>query len=275
MHFRSNSVFLSPLLLLIAAYPALGQREQAEVPAGRFPQRNPKFTVPAGTTLYLALRGPIYAKDVRVGQTIFVDTTEPVFDGNRTVIPAGSSLTGTVTQIIVAGQPKDKLLQIHTTSEGAANNNPPQTNVGGVATAQIALEVPRKVRPQIRIRFDSLSLPNGTKRPLSAAFSSFGSADYRTVDREWAMETLWTPIPVCPDQKKSSEKKSKGRDVIRDCEKSSTMSYKGEEYVIPPGTSMEAQLARPVVFDEDEIAPRTPYDEGPALPPANRQTTDH
>jgi hypothetical protein len=44
------------------------------------------------------------------------------------------------------------------------------------------------------------------------------------------------------------------------------LATRGKEILLPPGTSLELQLATPLTFERDELEPPSRYDEGPALP---------
>lgn len=99
-------------------------------------------TVPAGTRIALALRNTVDTKHSKEGDRIYLETIYPVATDGRIVIPRGSFVNGTVTISKPAGRAKG--------------------------------------RGELFIRFDSLTLPNGTTRDFR---SRLGSAEGATVDR--------------------------------------------------------------------------------------------
>ena len=92
---------------------------------------------PADTTIPMILENTINTKSAYVGQAIYCESIYPITVGNHIIIPKGSSIRGTVTEVIRPGRVKG--------------------------------------RAQIGLRFDELILPNGTTRHLRATLAGFGS----------------------------------------------------------------------------------------------------
>src|SRR4051812_25470763 len=90
----------------------------------------PSFTVDPGTKVPLSLINTISTKHSAEGDRVYLETSFPVLAGGRIVIPVGSYVAGTVTQIKKPGRVKG--------------------------------------RAQLYIRFDSLTLPNGVTRDFRA-----------------------------------------------------------------------------------------------------------
>jgi len=101
------------------------------------PPTQSSLVVPANTTIPLVLRNTINSRTARPGQAIYCETIFPITAGNRIVIPRGTSVKGSVTQVVRAGHMKGKA--------------------------------------QIGIRFETLILPNGTNIALRATLSGFGA----------------------------------------------------------------------------------------------------
>lgn len=101
-----------------------------------------EFLVEAGTKILLALVNSVNTKDAAPGDRVYLETAYPVWSKGREVIPKGSHVMGTVTDAQRAGRVKGK--------------------------------------PELYLRFDSLTLPNGVTRDLR---SRPGAAD-RDMDRE-------------------------------------------------------------------------------------------
>jgi type IV secretion system protein VirB10 len=84
------------------------------------------------TTIPLALKNTINSRTAFVGQAIYCETIYPIALGNRIVIPVGTYVKGSVTQVVRPGRVKGK--------------------------------------SQVGIRFDTITLPNGTTRRCEPRF---------------------------------------------------------------------------------------------------------
>lgn len=231
------------LTLLALAQCAAGQESPQDEQGGRNPA-DPVVVVPAQTAIPLALKNTISSRTAFVGQAIYCETIYPITVGNRIVIPVGSYVKGTVTQVVRPGRLKGKA--------------------------------------KIGLRFDSLTLPNGTTRPLRATLSSYGGDGNQGFQRE---------------EGRIEGEGTKGEDAARIGTTATqgailggvaarsgkgaglgaltggvggliwVLATRGREVLLPPGTSLELQLSTPLSFDRDEVEPPSRYDDGPALPP--------
>jgi len=104
------------------------------------------YTVTPGTKLPLSLINSISTKRSAVGDSVYLETAFPVLAGGRIVIPAGSYVTGTVTEI----------------------KRPRRMNGLG----------------QLYIRFDSLTLPNGVTRDFRGRVSGLDGDSKGKLDPE-------------------------------------------------------------------------------------------
>lgn len=100
----------------------------AAAPENSGPER---VYVPAGTHLPLVLQNTINTRHAKRGELVYFETIYPVTINNRVVIPAGSFVRGSVSDVKRPGRVKG--------------------------------------RGQLFVRFDSLTLPNGYTLPLSAS----------------------------------------------------------------------------------------------------------
>ena len=203
----------------------------------------PRVVVPADTAIPLALKNAVSSRTAFVGQAVYCETIYPITVGNRIVIPVGSYVKGAVTQVRRPGRVKGKA--------------------------------------QLGIRFESLTLPNGTTRPLRATLSSYAGNGNQGFRRE---------------ESKIEGESSKGEDagkiaatategtIIGGLSSRSgkgagigalgggvgaliwVLATRGREILLPPGTNLELELARPLTYERDELEPPSRYDEGPALP---------
>ncbi|MCS7042982.1 MAG: TrbI/VirB10 family protein [Bryobacteraceae bacterium] len=126
---------------LAAQWPAAPEegKAQADDPARRI------YTVPEGTKIPLQLINSVSTKTAAVGDRVYLQTAFPILSGGRIVIPPGSYVTGTVTEVKRGGRVKG--------------------------------------RAELYIRFDSLTLPNGVTRDFRAGVHSLDAANPGRVDR--------------------------------------------------------------------------------------------
>jgi type IV secretion system protein VirB10 len=217
--------------------------EQAAPAAKPSTADSSKLVVPAETTIPLVLRNAINSRTAHVGQAIYCETIFPITVGNRIVVPVGSSVKGTVTQVIRPGRVKG--------------------------------------RAQIGLRFDSIILPNGTTRPLRATLSGFGGTGNEGFKpQESKIEGASTKGE---DAGKVATSATEGTIIGGLSSRSGkgagigalsggvggliwVLASRGKEVVLPSGTSLELQLAVPLSFARDEVDVPSRYEQGPVLP---------
>lgn len=202
--------------------------------------------VPVNTAIPLELRSAISSRTAYVGEAVYCDTVYPVVVRNRVVIPVGSYVKGRITQVKRPGRVKGKA--------------------------------------QLGLRFDEITLPNGTTKSLRATLSGFGGNGKQGFN---------------PKEGRIQGESSKGKDAeviaISGAEGAgigaiATVSghhtgagagigagagalgglvyvlvSRGKEVVLPRGTSLELELAAPLSYDPDEIDSRSASPSGPAL----------
>ncbi len=110
------------------------------------PLQDPELIVPAGTILPVALNTYLNTKNTQVGDTFYADTVYPIYIQQRLIIPRGSIVKGTVTEV---GKP------------GAFSG-----------TGRMA------------VRFDTVLLPNGVERSLVANFHGIHGPGAEKIDRK-------------------------------------------------------------------------------------------
>jgi type IV secretion system protein VirB10 len=104
-----------------------------------------QYTVSAGTKVPLSLINSISTKHSAVGDHVYLETAFPILADGRIVIPVGSYVAGTVTQIKKPGRVKG--------------------------------------RGELYVRFDSLTLPNGVTRDFRARIGGMDGASNEELDR--------------------------------------------------------------------------------------------
>lgn len=240
------------LCLLTGTRSLLGQTAAAPpqaAPPGAASSSSSQVVVPTHTTIPLELRNTINSHTAHAGQAIYCQTIYPITVGNRIVIPAGAYVKGSVTQVVRPGR----------ATKGA----------------------------KLGLRFTEITLPNGTTRDLRATLSGFAGSGKEGFK---------------PEESKIEGASSKGEDAGKVASTTITgaeigtiagvgkhsvgkglgigsavgaaggliwvLASHGKDIVLPPGTSLELELAAPLTFNRDELdEPATErYREGPALP---------
>ena len=104
------------------------------------------YTVDTGTKVPLTLINSISTRHSAEGDRVYLETAFPVLVNGKIVVPVGSYVAGTVTQIKRAGRVKGKA--------------------------------------ELYVRFDSLTLPNGTTREFRARIGGMDGATNDDLDRK-------------------------------------------------------------------------------------------
>ena len=239
-----NQICLFILLGSLAGAGLLAgdQEKTPEAAPGPEPQKA-EITVPADTAIPLALANTINSRTAYVGQGVYCETIYPITVGNRIVIPVGSYVKGAITQVVRPGRVKGKA--------------------------------------QLGIRFDSLTLPNGTTRTLRATLSAYaGNGDQGFIREEAKIEGESSKGKDAGDIATSGTqgaiigavagRSAKGAGVGAAAGGLGglilVLATRGKEIILPSGTNLELQLALPLTFQRDEVQPPGRYNDGPALP---------
>jgi type IV secretion system protein VirB10 len=195
----------------------------------------------------MILMNTINTRSAYVGQAIYCESIYPITVRNHIVIPKGSSIRGTVTEVIRPGHLKG--------------------------------------RAQLGLRFDELILPNGTTRHLRASLAGFGSeGDDKFKPKEGQIEgggskgkdagtIARTTIPgaeigtiVGAAKGAPLEGLAIGSAIGAATGVAWILATRGKEIVLAHGTSLELLLSQPVDFDREELEPPSNYDAGPNMP---------
>ena len=131
-------------VFLASAFSAAALAAQDAAPAAP-PAANTQFTVDAGTKVPLSLINTISTKHSAAGDRVYLETSFPVLVSGRIVIPVGSYVAGTVTEIRKPGRVKG--------------------------------------RGELYVRFDSLTLPNGVTRDFRARIGGVDGQNEGELDR--------------------------------------------------------------------------------------------
>jgi hypothetical protein len=222
---------------------------------------NSPYVVPIDTTIPLVLKNTINSRTAYVGQAIYCETIFPVTVGNRIVIPVGSYVKGSLTEVKRAGRAKG--------------------------------------RAEIGFRFDTITLPEGTTSSLRATLSGFagtGNEGFKKNESkvegqsstgekagkvaEGAATGAEVGTIVGASRVSVSPTKNGGVRVGNSALAGLgigaaagaaggliwALAGRGKDIVLPSGTNLELQLSQPLTFERYEVQPHSRYDEGPALP---------
>ena len=139
------TIRLAVCLALGTCALALGQDTLKQRPAGEAPPPSP-YRVDAGTHILLSMINSVSTKQASVGDRIYLETAFPVLANNRILIPQGSWVTGTITDVKRPGRVKG--------------------------------------RGTLQVRFDSLTLPNGITKSFRSDLGSIDPRSDETLNRE-------------------------------------------------------------------------------------------
>jgi hypothetical protein len=140
---------LTKTILLITVLPWICAAQEL-TPAGqgteKDAQSDPEMIVPVGTTIPIVLTSFLNTKSTQAGDTFYADTVYPIWIQQRLVIPKGSTIRGTVTEVVRPGKVKGK--------------------------------------GRMAIRIDDILLPNGVSRNLVAVFRGLHGPGDEKMDRD-------------------------------------------------------------------------------------------
>jgi len=206
------------------------------------------LVLPAETTIPLRLMNTINSRTVQTGQALYCETIFPVTAGSQIVIPRGSSVKGSVTQVIRPKRGKHK-------------------------------------KAQMGLRFETLILPNGTTLALRATLSGFGSvgnegfqpkeskiegASTKGEDAGKAAETTVTGAELGTIVGAADGSVWKGLGIGSLVGAGGGLVWilasRGKEIVLPSGTNFDLRLSAPLTFKRDDLGSHSTYDQGQAPP---------
>lgn len=250
--------------LLIAQTPARTGPETTppavQGPAGlkeRPPAPPGSYQVDPGTHILLNMINSVSTKQALVGDRIYLETAFPVITNGKIVVPQGSWVTGTVTEVTRPGRMKG--------------------------------------RGELQVRFDSLTLPNGVTRSFKADLGSLDSRNNETLQREGSKikgagdkkgdtETvirttaegagIGTAVGAATGHIGSGSLiglAAGGAGGLI-----GVLASRGPDATLPRGSTVEMVLDRPLFYTSSDLdlsnaPPHAPLSEG--RPPAQRQTS--
>jgi type IV secretion system protein VirB10 len=242
---------------LLAAASLAAQDAPATLKPG--PSAAGEYTVDTGTKVPLSLINSISTKHSAEGDRVYLETVFPVLVNGKIVIPVGSYVAGTVTQIKRPGRVKGK--------------------------------------GELYVRFDSLTLPNGVTRDFRARIGGMDGTANGTLDRNEGKVT--SEGNKKGDAQVIAETASAGATAgaiagavghhpgmgvgIGAAAGAAAgmigvLLSRGPDAVLAKGTTIEMVLDRPLNFDDHEISfgnyqPPRVAPTAPPAEPASKSTT--
>lgn len=226
------------VLLVLLWFPLL-RAQEANKPAPGEPQPAEKmdartYVVPARTRIPLVLVNSVSTKTSQVGDRVYLQTSFPISSGNRIVIPEGSYVTGTITQIKRPGRIKG--------------------------------------RGEMYIRFDTLMLRNGVSRDFRGTVSATDGSQQDIAEKEGTIQGEGTKGRDAAAVATTAAQGATTGAVIGAVQNGSpgkgaaigggigaaagmigVLLTRGNEVQLLRGTSIEMQLDRDLSFYADEI----------------------
>jgi hypothetical protein len=226
------------LAIMLVAVPLLAQEPQlmpemaetaAKEPAGNLlPSAEKLYIVEAQTSIPLVLVNSVSTKNSQVGDPVYLQTSFPIAAGGRIVIPEGSYVTGTITQVTRPGRIKG--------------------------------------RGEMYIRFDTLMLHNGVQRDFRARVSAVDGSQTDLVEREGSIKGdstkaqdaitvagMTVPGAMIGGIAGNVKGAAIGSGIGAVVGMATVLLTRGSEVQLLRGTALVMELDRDLTFTEEEI----------------------
>jgi len=219
----------------------------------------PQFTVPTGTRVPLSMINSVSTKNAAPGDRVYLESVFPILADGKIVIPPGSYVAGTITELKRPGKVKG--------------------------------------RGEMYVRFDSLTLPNGVTRDFRARVGSLDGRASEHLDK--AEGKIQSEGDKTSDVKTIGEAAGAGATIGSIAGLSSghtglgagigaaagaaaglvaVLFTRGPDAVLSRGTTLEMILDRPLTFEQSELdfsrsTGRTAAGDGPGPLPSKKDST--
>jgi hypothetical protein len=188
-----------------------------------------EMVVPEGTVIPIVLTAYLNSKTSQVGDTVYAETTYPIWIQQRLVIPKGSMIRGSITEVKRPGRIKGK--------------------------------------GHLAVRFDDILLPNGITREFIAAFRGIHGPGDEKIDRK--AETVSAGSSKGDDAGTIIGTTSQGAIIGAIANRgvgaaigsgvgaaaglATVLFTRGRDLVLSPGTQFDLELKNPLKFSYNEI----------------------
>jgi hypothetical protein len=253
------SMFLLALVSATAAQepgplPAAAQASPAQ-PGQKAPDSAPapgaaaKIEVPSGTHLPLVLHNAISTRNARAGDPVYLETLFPIVVDGHVVIPAGSYVSGEITESKRPGRVKG--------------------------------------RGELAIRLNTLILPNAYIVNFNAVPGAPGTGGNETVDNEGKikgdtdkasdvgtiMKTTGAGAGIGAIATRTPKGAGIGAAAGAGVGLLTVLLTRGPEAELPRGSTLDAILSRPLFLDPDKVQFKDPGQASTLAGPPNREPT--
>src|SRR5580700_11287619 len=237
------------LLAGMLATPGLAQTASAPTPPVQPPH---SFTVPAGTKVLLSLKSAINTKTAQQGDGVYMVSSFPVVGSSQIMIPVGVYVQGVVDRVVRPGRVKG--------------------------------------RAQLDLHFTTMIFPNGQVIEVPGVLNSLpGSDGAKVKGNEGTVEQAGNKGRDVGNVLKGAAIGAEGGVIggigTGDVAKSAgygglagaaagaiyTLFTRGNDIVIPSGTSVEMVLQRPLVLQQSQLAGSTQGNGQAQMVPASQQ----
>jgi hypothetical protein len=231
-------MYLRPLIsIALLATGALAAQEQAvsdQSAQSLLSAPKAEFTVESGVKIPLSLINSVSTKHSMEGDRVYLETAFPILANGRIVIPVGSYVAGTVTQIQKPGRVKG--------------------------------------RGEIFVRFDTLTLPNGVTRDFRSRMGTMDASSTGKLDRaEGKVEGEGDKLGDARTVAETTATGASVGSIVGVAAKSTGMglgigagagaaagliailAMRGPDAVLAKGSTVEMILDRPLSFDETDL----------------------
>ena len=217
------------------------------VPSKEASAKSGQIEVPTGTHIPLVLHNAISTRSARPGDPVYFETLFPVMVGGRVVIPAGSYVSGEITESKRAGRVKG--------------------------------------RAELMIKLTTMILPNAYMVNLNAVPSGAGTGGGESVDNEGkvvgdtekasdagtVVKTTATGAGIGAIAARSGKGAGIGAGVGAAAGLAAVLFSRGPDAEMPRGTTLEAVLDRPIFLDADKVQFSSPGQASTLPGPPNRE----
>src|SRR5277367_4223249 len=147
MYLRSALIAFAASLVVVAQEQSPAPSSAAPAPEQRTESANPdEFVVAMGTRIPLSMINSVSTKTAVSGERVYLESVFPILVNGHVVIPPGSYVAGTVTDVKRPGRVKG--------------------------------------RGELYVRFDSLTLPNGVTRDFRSRLGSVDARGDERLDKK-------------------------------------------------------------------------------------------
>ena len=206
-----------------------------------------KVVVPAGTRLPLVLHNSGTTRSNRPGDPIYLETLFPVLVDNKVVIPAGTYVSGEITEAKRPGRVKG--------------------------------------RGELMVRLNTLIFPNGYSASFNAVPTGAGTGDNDSVEKEGTLKSdtnkagdagtiirsTTAGAGIGAIAARSAKGAGIGAGIGAAVGLATVLLTRGPELELPRGTTLDIMLDRPLYLDADRVQFDGPGQATTLAGPANRK----